>query len=82
MDLDHGVDLDHQAVAGPDCGAEAETTEDQMAMVVPMEMESTKAEQKTSSTEQKTTRDQEAMAQQKSTKDQEELWKMPLPLEN
>lgn len=73
--------LDRRAVAGPDCGAEADTTEDQMAMVEPMEMESTKAEQKTSA-EQKTTRDQEAMAEQKSTKDQEELWRMPPSREN
>jgi hypothetical protein len=80
--LGHRVNLDRRAVASPDRGTEAETTEDQMAMVEPMEMESTKAEQKTSSAEQKTPRDQEAMTEQKSTKDQEELWRMPPPREN
>lgn len=55
---------------GLDCGAVDKTMEDQVAMVEPIEMESTKVEpeeERTSSAEQKTTRDQEAMAEQKST---------------
>lgn len=58
VELDHGtyggldLDLDHGAVAGLDCGAEAETEcgveaktmKDQVDVVEPMEMESTKAE--------------------------------------